>query len=722
MAWPDSSQNPFNRPGAGAGPASKPTYGQTFGGGPAIPGSQPGGSVAPDSRSNAPQTPFLANQMGFNATYGQMTMPQILASRQAGTLTPTPPRAPGGAPQAVGKGIGGMQGAMAAKANSAMPGIFNGNQAPGSIPGQDPLATKQPVQSGGQPPARRPAIMYQGPAPTGQPATPPMAQAQSVAPRAPAPAPDAGPAAPETTEQMIQRAMAENEAKRKNPPPPPPAPVQGPVNTTPGTGAPVTPAPGAPPAPTPAPGALPPGADAKGPGTPPPPSNFDATKPETWWNADGTPAWNADVARDDPRAFDDKYLGDKPDAWSTWTPARKNEWLQQHYNPYGTEAEFFAQAPDADAAAALRRIYGDDYKASQDLPMPGQAGTLPQGPIPYTANMADFVTPSSPYYIQSPEIRGVFDSLINYTSVLGQMQDSPDGVGSERFRNTLAKYEAGRNTLKNIYGIDYDPFSQFISGNQPGDTLEVGDNTSIETQLPSPAIVTDDLKGFFKGSGEDAAKYALEFAMQKWLTENDLQRQQQGINLLQPVVDQTLAANNPMRQESEALMMRALQNPDPVDWQGIRNRATSDQDTVLQQSKAAASGGAARRGVSLGSLSGLSGQLTAESGNALSRRLGELTTQEQMAKRAAEYDALNQAANTSRQWQGAESQARQTLANAVAGQFGTPSNPYAGASDTRLALETLMQQDKFGTMAANDNSALLGAGIGAVGAITAAMI
>lgn len=758
----------FNRPGAGgAGPGMKPTIGQTVLGPRATGGlnqlgGMPGGSVAPDSRSNTPQTPFLGTQMGFNATYGNMTMPQILAARQQGTLTPAAPR-PAGTLSAVPQGVGGMQGAMAAKANSAMPGIFNGNQAPGSVPGQEPLATKQPVSPGATP-QPRPAIGYRGPAPTPAPAPQPQtAPAQGVAPTAPAPAPAAGPSAPATTEQMIAQAMAQRskaatpaggdgsfsnlpdnqrEALMRLPAPeraarlkawgytqgadgkwskPGAAPAPGPSPTPqPGPSPTPTPTPG----PSPAPG-LPPGADAKGPGgggTPAPVSNFDATKPETWWNADGTPAWTADVARDDEREFSDKYLGTKPDAWATWSKDRKDQWLAQHYNPYGTEAEFFAQAPDATAAAAFARIYGDDYKASQNLPMPDQAGTIPQGQVPYTANMADFATPGSPYYIQSPEIRGIFDNLINYSSVLGQMQDSPDGIGSERFRGMLEKYEAGRNVLKNLYGIDYDPFSQFMSGNKPGDTLEVGDNTQIATDLPSPAIVTDDLRAFFKGAGENANQYALEFAMQKWLTENNLQRQQQGINLLQPVVDQTLAENNPMRRESEALMMQALQNPDPVDWQGIRNRATSDQDRTLQQSIAAASGGAARRGVSLGSLAGLSGQLTAESGNSLSRRLGELTTQEQMAKRAAEYDALNQAANVSRQWQGAESQARQVLANAVAGQFGTPSNPYAGASDTRLALETLLAQKKAQEDAANDDSALWSAGIGAAGMMGAALI
>lgn len=728
------------------------------------------GSMQPTA-GKKPSIPFAGTAQAFQKTFGPLTTQQILDSQKnggspGGEIKPDSRQPSGGAWVQ-------PQGGAAARMNSAMPGVFNGNPFPGSVPqreGFDPSMIRRPPPGPGAP-GNLALQMRAGMGMPGYRAGPPTSATGSIfggasAPPPPMPAPatpPAPPAVPPSTPSLAsemaasmgitdagmeptaapmgemrtaaaggtgqyesvrgdpdlwQRVQNAPEAQRAQilrnagytqgpdgkwttqpvAPPPPPPPTDAPP-----TGQP----------PPPPPDAQPPAADAAQ-----PPSIFNPADPTTWWDAEGNATWDSDVLGEDDREWSQRYIQPKPDNWAAMTPQQRENWKRNNYNPYESVNDYLAQAPDAAAMDAFQKMFGDQFAGINVNQLPTQGyGTVP-GQVANNVTLADLANPSSPHYVENPEIRAVLDAMMNQSENLDAINRSPSGYGSDAWKETFGRYSGAQALLKNLYGIDYDPFSAYIGTNIPGDSLDVADNTSIDTSLPTTDVLTGDLARYFNDV-DGGKKLALEFAMQRWLTEQGLQHQQQGINLLQPVVDQTLAANNPMRRESERLMMEALQNPDPVDWQGIRNRATSDSDAGLLESIRMASGGANRRGVPAGAMSGLSGVLTSQNRNDLSRRLGELLTEEQRSKRSSVYDALTMAGNTSRQWQGAESMARQQLANAVMGAPSMAQNPYAGMADTRFGARAIdlqrqaMEDQDTGTDWAGLATGLLGTAAGA---------
>lgn len=725
-----------------------------------------------------PSIPFAGTAQAFQQTFGPLTTQQILDAQKngggPGGEIKTNSRQPWG-----GAGMQQPQGAAAAQMNSAVPGFFNGNPFPGSVPGRegfDPSAIRRPPPGPGAPGSLALEMRSQmglpgygaGPATSAtgaifggmqQAPPPPPMQPPAPPPAAPPAAPSVG-AAPEpvaasmgvtgTPDERSFKAMATTgtaDTERTGQFSDLPADVFEQLKRLPGAdrnkfltnrgyvytngkwvmpGAPAAPPPtsggGAttqppvgqqPPAGQPPATTQPPVAGAK-----PATSTFDPSDPTTWWDAEGNPTWNSDVLGEDDREWSQRYLQPKPANWSQMTPQQRENWKKNNYNPYESLNDYLTQAPDAQALQAFQRLFGDQFQGINVNQLPTQGyGTVPTV-IPNTASRADFATPGSQYYVENTTIQSILDAMMNQSENLDAINRSPSGYGSDAWDDIFGRYSGARALLKNLYGIEYDPFSAYTGANIPGDTLDIGDNTKIDTTLPTTDVLTGDLARYFNDV-DGGKKLALEFAMQRWLTEQGLQRQQQGINLLQPVVDQTLAANNPMRQESERLMLEALQNPDPVDWQGIRNRATSDSDAGLLESIRAASGGANRRGVPAGAMSGLAGVLTSQNRNDLSRRLGELLTEEQRSKRSSLYDALTMAGNTSRQWQGAESMARQQLANAVMGAPSIAQNPYAGMADTRFGARAIdlqrqaMEDQDTGTDWAGLATGLLGTAAGA---------
>jgi hypothetical protein len=179
----------------------------------------------------------------------------------------------------------------------------------------------------------------------------------------------------------------------------------------------------------------------------------------------------------------------------------------------------------------------------------------------------------------------------------------------------------------------------------------------------------------------------MEFEQGRRQLEDAYQRRQKGVNLNQLDLDRI--KNDPLRGRAESAALDIFDDPGGVDWQPIRNRLASDYDRGLDQSIQAMSGGAARRGVPLGAMQGMTGQLTAENRNALARALGEMSTQEQLHDREGLYRAIQNAANTNRAFSGAESMAMQTLANAVMGTPQPAQNPYAGMANTASNLSAI---------------------------------
>lgn len=299
-------------------------------------------------------------------------------------------------------------------------------------------------------------------------------------------------------------------------------------------------------------------------------------------------------------------------------------------------------------------------------------------------------------------------------------QQNPGSVSTKRYGEIFNKFNASRELLAR-YGVT---FNALGSGDGTGGTgggtgggtapggggtggsggpvygdagnyrpgisdarsiANLGD-TDLATQMPSLQSVAGDLKQVLGSIGIDISKLkpaqVLEFAQNKFLLENAMQNQQKGTNILQGQYESTLRENNPFRATSEDMMQRILANPDPVDWQGVRNRYVGDESRGLDSSVRALSASAARRGLGATDVSGLTGELFADHGSRVARGLGELTTQEQSQLRDRELQALISAGNLDRNYSGAESMAAQILSNAVMGTPTAPANPYAGLADT----------------------------------------
>lgn len=236
-------------------------------------------------------------------------------------------------------------------------------------------------------------------------------------------------------------------------------------------------------------------------------------------------------------------------------------------------------------------------------------------------------------------------------------------------------------------GVEGDPYGPNGEGynfrSDERDILDRG-NTDLKTTLDPTRDIALDIKGAFndKPGGMTAAEWStmLEYERQREKDEDAMQRQQKGVNLKES--DLNRIQNDPMRVKAEALAMEHLNNPLAVDYTGIRNRRATDSDEALRQSIEAASISAGRRGIDPGAMAGFAGNLTAENRNQLSRDLGMLTTEEQLALRAGESSAITQAANTNRAFSGAESVAMGMLANAVMGTPEASANPYEGMADS----------------------------------------
>ena len=235
-------------------------------------------------------------------------------------------------------------------------------------------------------------------------------------------------------------------------------------------------------------------------------------------------------------------------------------------------------------------------------------------------------------------------------------------------------------------------------GNIPGATgtrndLNVSD-TDLNVDLFSKAdSIAGDVKRSLGGIGVDLKQIDLpammEFEMQRRLAHDAQLNKQKGVNIMQGALDQSLAANNPFRAESEKAMLAALKDPDPTDWEGIKNRLASDFAKSGDRATEELSQSAARRGVPLGAMAGAQMNLSRDQGNDLARALGELENQQALQGRNSLYQALAVAGDVDRNYRGGESVLRQTLANAVMGAPSTPQNPFAGLSNTAANLKAI---------------------------------
>lgn len=458
------------------------------------------------------------------------------------------------------------------------------------------------------------------------------------------------------------------------------------------------------------------------------PTVYTRGDPATYFAEDGTPKWTAQDVMSDDRPAAQKFIKPVPAAYAGWNAKQKANWRAANYNPYDSPAEYIKNVPWEQGYVAYKNAVADRKALPQTLPSPDDVQQQIQ--IPSDATLAQITAPGSSLRIENEELQRLWDASQNAYTNLRQFSETAEGLSSKEYQNALATYNLAINTLGR-FGIQYDPLSDYANAGNP-DTREPGfddtrsgeggaSDTDIPTSLPSFDKTIQDLRKALNGDPNAAA--LLEFAMQRALSEQGMQRQQQGVNLLQPNVEMTLAENNPFRKASEDAMIAALANPDPTDWQGIQNRYVSDSDALLNQGTEALSTSSARRGISPGAMAGLQSQMQRENANTQARGLGELRNQQAVQGRDALYRAIQQSANVDANYRGAESVARQVLANAVMGVPQSAINPYSGIADTRAGMDALKLQEEALSLAGDQaDNQLIGSGIGALGSIAAAFI
>ncbi len=642
------------------GAGASPTLAQQSGAAPAgLPRWTPGSSAA-------------AVQAGFNAMFGGMTPGRVKEMRDSGTLT-------SGANQEVGqntRNVGaGMGPAAASQANSMMPGFFNGNDQPGI-----PKSVSGFPQGGGM----RPMMV----------------------PPSPGPAPLGGASPLETAVAPLGMDEAKAKAGKNTTPqaaPSDPGVVSAPP--TPTTPTPTTPAaPPAPPAPTT------PVQAATG-------TVYNPSDPTTWWKADGSYNWTGTDIANDTRGSE-RWLTDptKLAGWATMTPEQRAAAKNTAYNPYSTVTEYFKQAPDAAALAAYQKLFAGDPAYIRNLPEFAQSGVGTLGQNLGTKTLSEAEIAAMGY---DPAVLALMQQYGNFGEQLASGQD----LTPENLARQSEQYATLGAILNNVYGITWDPLTGYknaVPAPNPDDTNgSIPDNTTIATDLPNLSLKVPDLLQAIGGKMENAP--LLEFAMQQWLQQQGLQQQQKGIYLLDDAVKQSLAENNPLRRESERLALEALQNPDPVNYEQVKNRLASDYAKGRESGNAALAQSLAGRGLSASTGIGLGAQMNSQSQMDLARALSELDMRQAENLRTAQYGATTNAANVDRAYAGAESTLRQMLANAVMGAPNVAQNPYAGMADTRTALEALkMQQGKLEDAAEAEKGSALSQGLGALGTVVGA--
>jgi len=352
----------------------------------------------------------------------------------------------------------------------------------------------------------------------------------------------------------------------------------------------------------------------------------------------------------------------------------------------------------------------EDFVANSDAPGTNffaqrEGATRPNGLKGNAPTIADYTAANGPVAVPSSAAQGDIVQSIKdpyLAAVAQQMQTwrtkllalGAAGGGSPAANARLHKNISEGSQMLGAYGIDYNPEAG-IASEGPGDVdnpdgdITPNERTDENTGLLDLADHVDfsgvgfgQLRQIFNSMGKDISKLTpaalLEFATNMGIYNDSLVNKQKGVNIMQPNVEGFSRENNPFRATSEDKMLEALQQGDPTDWEGVKNRYASDADKGVGQQYDALNSSAARRGLDPSAVSGFGAMLGAQGADTKARGLAELTNQQGIQGRNALYDALSMSSQVDSHYRGGESMARQQLANAVMGKPDVAANPASG--------------------------------------------
>lgn len=284
------------------------------------------------------------------------------------------------------------------------------------------------------------------------------------------------------------------------------------------------------------------------------------------------------------------------------------------------------------------------------------------------------------------------------TKVAKQVQDLGD----------LGSYEAERKNPKIIelekikaamarYGVTWEPDIYRYSpptpgGGDPGTGGTGGSGESpfswgdfpLNTESPAANMAASPLFKLLVDNPKVTG--AAEMALSQWAQDRAYRAQGEAWN--EAKAFQAAVEGNENLDLADQLARDMAANPNPVDYEAIKNREASDIAKGLQSAQSQLGASAARRGVPLGAVTGMSSELARLSGNDVARRMGELETQKQMADRAGQAQAIDALTGSNAQRLQAQGAASQALQQILMGAAPNP-NPIGGATDLAAGLEQL---------------------------------
>jgi hypothetical protein len=151
--------------------------------------------------------------------------------------------------------------------------------------------------------------------------------------------------------------------------------------------------------------------------------------------------------------------------------------------------------------------------------------------------------------------------------------------------------------------------------------------------------------------------------------------------------------NDPLRAQQIAMMSGIMENPDNTPWDTIRANRVSDAQKAAEAASDTWGASAARRMGSAGVAAqpGVASDLKRETGNYISRLLGDLDVQKAQSEREAQYRALSGADALRSSTSGADAQMLSELARMYLGAAPTGTNPMEGSSEAWVNTNTFNQ-------------------------------
>lgn len=189
-----------------------------------------------------------------------------------------------------------------------------------------------------------------------------------------------------------------------------------------------------------------------------------------------------------------------------------------------------------------------------------------------------------------------------------------------------------------------------------------------------------------KGMDPAAAAFALEMEGQQDTTKNTANNFQSGMNIAAAANDARQKAEAPIESRALKMTQDILDNPDPTDWETIKNQQVASSDASLHANQDALSKSFNRRGVGPAAGLGMESDAERQNANDKASALGQLDVQQSQALRAGQDNALAQAAGTMGTYVGGDYAANQQLAAPMLG-MPAGTNPYEGAANAQLQFE-----------------------------------